>query len=155
MCQLLICRRNTHTNTYVSKKKKTKTNTFDPISLMTPQTITHTSASNLHEKHTHNTSEKGIDIVSKIVRDRWIRGWSYQGHHFIFASIVPLGIATIWILLSTGSAAKEGRGAETITEIKTYFALRRVRTNMFIGRLVLRSISALVLKLNFEITIQL
>ena len=51
--------------------------------------------------------------------------------------------------------AKEGRGAETITEIKTYFALRRVRTNMFIGRLVLRSISALVLKLNFEITIQL
>ena len=53
------------------------------------------------------------------------------------------------------AAAKEGRGAETITEIKTYFALRRVRTNMFIGRLVLRSISALVLKLNFEITIQL
>ena len=49
------------------------------------------------------------------------------------------------------AAAKEGRGAETITEIKTYFALRRVRTNMFIGRLVLRSISALVLKLNFEI----
>ena len=106
MCQLLICRRNTHTNTYVSKKKKTKTNTFDPISLMTPQTITHTSASNLHEKHTHNTSEKGIDIVSKIVRDRWIRGWSYQGHHFIFASIVPLGIATIWILLSTGSGQR-------------------------------------------------
>ena len=53
------------------------------------------------------------------------------------------------------AVAKEGRGAETITEIKTYFALSRVRTNMFIGRLVLRSISALVLKLNFEITIQL
>ena len=53
------------------------------------------------------------------------------------------------------AAAKEGRGAETITEIKTYFALRRVRTNMFIGRLVLRSISALVLILNFEVTTQL
>ena len=35
-----------------------------------------------------------------------MRGWSYHGHHFIFASIVPLGIATIWILLSTGSGQR-------------------------------------------------
>ena len=43
---------------YANKKTKKNTNTFDAISLMTPQTIAHISASNLHEKHTHNTSEK-------------------------------------------------------------------------------------------------